>query len=976
MNSFNKDSVYHGFKFINEEEVKEINSKAFMFEHIKSGARLLYLENDDDNKVFSISFRTPPKDSTGVFHILEHSVLCGSDKYPVKEPFVELLKGSLNTFLNAFTFSDKTMYPVASKNDKDFLNLIDVYMDAVLHPNIYKTKQILEQEGWHYELNKPEEDITYKGVVYNEMKGAFSSPEGILMRKIQNSLFPDNAYGFESGGDPKNIPDLTYEDFIGSHKKYYSPANSYIYLYGDMNLDEKLEYLDKQYLSAYEKIEVDSKIEPQKPIGNNVEVVEEYPILPNEGEKDKTYLSLNFAISSSTNPETYLAFDILEYLLLESPAAPLKKVLLESGICKDVFGIYDNSILQPFFAITIKNSNEDKKEEFKKIVFDTLKKLVNDGIDKKLIEAAINVKEFQLREADYGSMPRGLGYSVKAMDSWLYDKSPLVNLRFEDTLKTIKKALTEKYFEKLIEEYILNSKHESVVIIKPSKVIAEQTAKNISEKLKKVKDDLSKDEINKLVSETESLKKRQASVDSPEDLKKLPMLSLEDIDEKAEELPISEENANGVKMLYHEIATNKIAYFNLYFDSLDIPKEKVKYLSLLEEVLGKIDTEKYKYEDLANEINIKTGDISFVNTIFTDKDTSDKYYPKFVIKSKVLLDKIEDALKVIDQIMFHSIFENKKRIKDVIQEIKSRMEMYINGNGQSIAAKRIASYFSISGRYSEELKGLEYYKFICDLDKNIDTKGEEISSNLKQVSKMLFNKDNLIVSLTGEKDVLSEFQSKFSKLDIPDKKTESNNALPQFEEINNNEALITSSKVQYVCKGFNYIKLGYEYSGKLEVLKNILSLDYLWNNVRVMGGAYGVGAALSRSGDFLFWSYRDPNLKETLEAYNNAHKFIEDFNADDYEMTKYIIGTFSGLDSPLTPRKKGERSDENYFKGITQEEIQKLRKEVLNTKKEDISKFSKFLKDITDKNYICVLGNDSKIKQNEDLFSSTIEVFE
>lgn len=976
MNSFNKDGIYHGFKFIYEEEIKEISSKAFMFEHVKSGAKLLYLENDDDNKVFSISFRTPPKDSTGVFHILEHSVLCGSDKYPVKEPFVELLKGSLNTFLNAFTFSDKTMYPVASKNDKDFLNLIDVYMDAVLHPNIYKTKQILEQEGWHYELNKPEDDITYKGVVYNEMKGAFSSPEGILMRKIQNSLFPDNAYGFESGGDPKDIPELTYENFIASHKKYYSPANSYIYLYGAMNLEEKLEYLDREYLKHYEKIEVDSKIKPQKPIGNNVELVEEYPILPNEGEKDKTYLSLNFAISESTDPETYLAFDILEYLLLESPAAPLKKALLESGICKDVFGIYDNSILQPFFAITIKNSNEDKKEKFKKVVLETLKKLISKGIDKKLIEAAINVKEFQLREADYGSMPRGLGYSVKAMDSWLYDQSPLINLKFEDTLKKIKKALTENYFEKLIEKYILNSNHESLVIIKPSKVAAEQSARSINEKLKEFKKSLSEDEINKLVSETESLKKRQSSEDSPEDLKKLPMLSLKDINENSEKLPILEKNTNGIKILYHEISTNKIAYFNLYFDSLDVPADKVKYLSLLEEVLGKIDTEKYKYEDLANEINIKTGDISFVNSIFVDKNTSDKYYPKFTIKSKVLQDKIEDALKVIDQIMFHSIFENKKRLKDIIQEIKSRMEMYINENGQSVAAKRITSYFSTSGRYSEELKGLEYYKFMCDIDKDIEGKYEEISSNLKEVSQMLFNKDNLIISLTGDKDVLSEFENKLSNLNIPDKKTESNNEFPKFKEIKSNEGLITSSKVQYVCKGFNFRKLGYDYSGKLEVLKNILSLNYLWNNVRVMGGAYGVGTAISKSGDFLFWSYRDPNLNETLDVYNNAYKFIEDFKADDYEMTKYIIGTFAGLDAPLTPRKKGERSDENYFKGITEDEIQKWRKEVLGTKKEDINKFSKLLKDITGKNYICVLGNDTKIKENESEFSSSIEVFE
>ncbi|WP_234122758.1 insulinase family protein [Clostridium hydrogenum] len=976
MNSFKQNDVYHGFKFVSEEDVKEINSKAFMFEHVKSGAKLLYLENDDDNKVFSISFRTPPKDSTGVFHILEHSVLCGSNKYPVKEPFVELLKGSLNTFLNAFTFSDKTMYPVASKNDKDFLNLIDVYMDAVLHPNIYKTKQILEQEGWHYELNSAEEDITYKGVVYNEMKGAFSSPEGILMRKIQNSLFPDTSYGFESGGDPKNIPDLTYEDFIASHKKYYSPANSYIYLYGTMNLEEKLEFLDREYLSAYDRIDVDSSIAIQNPIGKDAEVVEEYPILPNESEMDKTYLSLNFAVSKSTNPETYFAFDVLEYLLLESPAAPLKKALIDAEIGKDVFGMYDNSIIQPYLSIVVKNSNEDKKDDLEKIVTDTLNKLVKDGIDKKLIEAAINVKEFQMREADYGNMPKGLVYSVKAMDSWLYDESPLINLKFEDTLAKVKKGLTENYFEKLIEEYILNSNHKSFVVVKPSKTIAEETAKKLAEKLKGVKEALSSDEINKLVSETESLKKRQSSQDSPEDLRKLPMLSLEDIDKKAEALPSTEKDINGVKTLFHEIFTNKIVYFNLYFDCLGIPEDKLQYISLLQEFLGRVDTEKYKYEELANEINIKTGDISFVSNVYTNKNNNDEYYHKFTVKSKVLPDKVGDAFELIEQIMHSSKFDNKKRIKEIIQEVKSRNEMAINEGGQSVAAKRLTSYFSASGKCNEKLNGLEYYKFICELDKDVDNKSTEIASNLKEVCELVFNKDNLVIGLTGEKDVFDSFENNIDKLKLKSKNTNNKGKLPAFENSSNNEALITSSKVQYVIKGFNFKKLGYDYSGKLQVLRNILSLDYLWNNVRVMGGAYGCGISMAQNGNLIFWSYRDPNLKETIKVYDEVPKFIENFNADDYEMTKYIIGTVSSLDSPLTPRKKGERSDENYFKGITDSDIQKERDEVLSTKKDDIKAFSKLLKDVNDKNCICVLGNDMKLKANKDIFNNLVDVFE
>lgn len=976
MSILKKNDIYHGFEFLQEEEVKEINAKAFIFQHVKSGARLLYLQNDDENKVFSISFRTPPKDSTGVFHILEHSVLCGSEKYPVKEPFVELLKGSLNTFLNAFTFSDKTMYPVASKNDKDFQNLMGVYMDSVFHPNIYKYEDIFKQEGWHYELNSIDEDITYKGVVYNEMKGAFSSPDGILMRKIQNSLFPDTTYGFESGGDPENIPDLTYENFIASHKKYYSPANSYIYLYGVMNLDEKLEYLDREYLSAYEKIQVDSSIKLQKPIGSNVVVVEDYPILSNESETDKTYLSLNFAVSKATDPEISLAFDILEYLLLESSAAPLKKALLDAGIGKDVSGVYDNSILQPYFSVIVKNSNEDKQSQFKKVVFDTLRKLVRDGIDKKLIEAAINVKEFQLREADFGSMPKGLIYSIVAMDSWLYDENPLLNLKFEASLSKVKTALSSNYFENLIERYILNSNHQSLVIVKPSKTIAEKSSNRLNEKLKQFKKSLNADNLRKIVDQTENLKKRQSKEDSPEDLRKIPLLSLGDIDIKPEEIPLIDTQIQGIKTLYHDIFTNKIAYYNLYFDSSKIPKEKIPYLALLEEVLGMVDTKGYKYDELSNEINIKTGEISFTNTVITTKDNTEDYYPKFTVKVKVLSEKVPDSLEILQQILFSSNFEDKKRLKEIVQQVKSKLEASINQNGHVVAVGRLASYFSNAGKYTESLKGIEFYKFICNLDKNIANEYENICSKLQEISNLLFTKGNLQVGFTGEKEVYDVFKDNVHILEL--KNTNISSEFETVKSLNSaaNEGLTTSSKVQYAVKGYNFKKLGYEYSGKLQVLRNVLSLDYLWNKLRVMGGAYGCGVSISQSGNLVFYSYRDPGLRETLKVYDEAYKFAADFNADDYEMTKYIIGTVSSLDTPLSPRKKGERSDENYFKKITNADIQKEREEVLSTSKEDIKGYSQLLKDVTDKNYLCVIGNDVKIKENRDIFNNIIEVFE
>ncbi|MCQ2009630.1 insulinase family protein [Sporolactobacillus sp. STSJ-5] len=976
METLTQNKVVHGFRLLHTDTIQDIHSEAYVFEHEKSGARLLFLKNDDDNKVFSISFRTPPENNTGVFHILEHSVLCGSDKYPVKEPFVELLKGSLNTFLNAFTFSDKTMYPVASKNDKDFQNLMDVYLDAVFHPNIYKYKEILQQEGWHYELEKADDPIHYKGVVYNEMKGAFSSPEGLLMRANQNSLFPDTSYGYESGGDPLYIPDLTYDYFLQCHKKYYSPANSYIYLYGNMDIEEKLAYLDQAYLAGYDRIEVDSSIAVQKPIGKINEIIKEYPVLPDADLNDKTYLSMNFAVSTSTDPETYLAFDILDYLLLDSPAAPLKKAILDAGIGQDVFGSYDNSILQPFFSVNVKNANESQKEAFKKVVFDTLRTFVKDGLDKKQIEAAINVKEFQLREADYGSMPKGLIYSIMSMDSWLYDEDPFIHLKFESTLAKIKQALTSNYFEALIEKYLINSNHQTFVTIAPSKTIAEKEAKKVEAALADAKQKLDAEGVQQIIDETKKLKERQSSADTPEDLRKIPTLALSDVERKAEDLPLKETAIDDVKTLYHDLESNKIAYVNLYFDATAVPADQISCLTLLQEVLGKVDTEKYAYSDLVSEINIQTGGIDFDNQTFSDKSDDDAYAPKFSVKTKVLVEKLPQAFALIHEILYHSKFDNAARIREIVKEIKSRVEMSFNQNGQSVVVRRLGSYFSQAAAYSEKLRGLDFYQFISDLDKNWDARIDQLSDTFASLAKQLFTKTALTASVTGNSELLSAVEKQFSTLDLQTQSApgRSSNQLPAPEA--KNEGLMTSSKVQYAAKGANFKSLGFDYTGKLQVLKKILSLDYLWNQVRVMGGAYGCGLALESAGNMIFWSYRDPNLKETLAIYDEAAKFAESFDADDFEMTKYIIGTLSDLDTPLTPRGKGSMADAQYFKNITQADVQETRDNVLDTKLSDIQAFGKLLKKVTDQGLVCVLGNEGKIQENKDLFQSCINIFD
>lgn len=973
---FELNKTYSGFRLVKEKKVKEINSTLRLFEHLKSGARLLNVENDDDNKVFSISFRTPPKDSTGTPHILEHSVLCGSRKFPSKEPFVDLIKGSLNTFLNAFTFSDKTMYPVASKNEKDFFNLMDVYLDAALYPNIYKIKEIFMQEGWHYELNKKEDNLTYKGVVFNEMQGAFSQPESILMRKIQQYLFPDTPYGFESGGDPDIIPQLSWENFLAFHKKYYHPSNSYIYLYGNGNLMEELKFIDGKYLKDFDRINVDSKIPEQKPFDSMKDIVENYPITPDESEIDKAYLSMSFVTGKSTNPEEYLALSILEHLLLDTEAAPLRKALIDAGIGKDVFGMFDSSIYQPTFGIVVKNSNADKKEELKKVVFNTLHRLVKDGIDKKLIEASINVKEFELREAEEPGIPKGLLFDIKLMDSWLHDEDPAMHLSYESTLNKIKEGSKGDYFEKLIQKYLLDNKHSLLLTLKPQKGLLESRAKEVSKKLSDYKESLSSSQIDEIIRNTQKLKKRQSEPDSPEDAAKIPMLAIEDINKKTEKIAYDVKDVSGVKVLYHPEFTNKISYISLLFNTECIPDELLPYAGLLANIIGKSSTEKYNYEDLSKEININTGGIRAAIAAYEVRRNDEDFHPEFFIKSKVLTQKMPELMNILTELTGKLKLDEKKRMKEIIQEIKSRLEMSIFDRGHAVVSKRVFSYFSPVENYVETTSGLSYYKFVSGIEKHFDERIDEVISNLQKVSDLVFNKDNLLIGITCSDDDYGCFEENIRTLIDGLKNGSSRKEKCSFKASKENEGLLTPGNVQYVAKGFNYKRLGYNYSGKMQVLKTIISLDYLWNRVRVQGGAYGGFAYVNRDGNVAFASYRDPNLKDTLKIYNEVSAFIKNFSADKKEMTKYIIGTIGDLDTPLTPSMKGDRAIEQYLGKISDDEIQHERDEILSTTDEDIRKFAQLFADVMKQDYICVLGNELKIKDNKEIFNKLVNVFE
>ena len=664
-------SIYdlNAYEVLQTEDLSDLKSKGTLLKHKKSGARVLLMENDDENKVFTIGFRTPPSDSTGVPHIMEHSVLCGSKEFPVKDPFVELVKGSLNTFLNAMTYPDKTVYPVASCNDKDFQNLMHVYMDAVFYPNIYQHDKTFRQEGWSYKLDDPDGELTISGVVYNEMKGAFSSPEGVLDRVVLNSLFPDNAYSVESGGDPEMIPELTYEQFLDFHRKYYHPSNSYIYLYGDMDMEEKLRWLDEKYLSDFENEPVDSEIHLQKPFTEMKEVVQEYSIASEESEEDNTYLSNNKVIGTTLDEKLYLAFEILDYALLSAPGAPLKKALLDAGVGKDISGSYDNGVYQPIFSVISKNANVEQKEEFVRLIEDTLKDIVKNGINKKALRAGINYHEFRFREADFGNYPRGLMYGLQLFDSWLYDETkPFIHMQAIPTFEFLKEQVETGYFEELIQKYLLDNTHGSIVIIKPERGRTARMDKELADKLQAYKDSLSKEEIDALVKATKELEEYQEEESAPEDLAKIPVLGREDISREIAPIYNNELDTGGVKLVHHEVETNGIGYTALLFDLSGIPEEKLPYISILQSVLGIINTKNYEYSELFNEINVHTGGIGTSLELYTDvtKVKEKEFRATFEILGKALYPKMDVLFSMMREILMESRLDDEKRLKEIL----------------------------------------------------------------------------------------------------------------------------------------------------------------------------------------------------------------------------------------------------------------------------------------------------------------------
>ncbi|URZ00510.1 insulinase family protein [Clostridium felsineum] len=968
-------NIYSGFKFESETEIDEINSKGRVFKHVKSGAVLINLKNEDDNKVFSITFKTIPEDNTGVAHILEHSVLCGSRKFKVKEPFVEILKGSLNTYLNAATYADKTMYPVASRNKKDFMNLMDVYLDAVFYPDIYNTPEIIMQEGWHYAIENEEDDIEYNGVVYNEMKGAYSSPISILSRSMDEELFKGSVYGLSSGGKVENIVDLSYDKALNFHKKYYHPSNSIIYVYGDIDIKEVLTFINDNYLKNFEKKNIDTKIQIKSPLSKIEEKKIEYSISEGESERDKTYFGMSFVTGDVLDRETSMGLELLEEILLEASSSPLKRAIIEKNIGKDVFGIFDDSILKTTFSIILKDSNDEDKEEFKKIVKSTLENLVQNGIDKKLIKGILNAKEFALREASFDSYPAGLVYNEKILESMLYGGDPFQNLRFNSLIKNIRKYAEENYFEELIEKHILNNNYGVFITVKPRKNLEEEKEAEVREKLRRFKESLKEDELKKILDDNIKLKLRQDTPDSEEDLMSIPLISISDVNKKPEKIENEIRDENGVKVIWCPLNTRGIQYVTVYFEGKTIPEEMIPYASILSSVIGRIDTEKYNFKDLSNEAMENLGGMEFGLDVYSKPQNYDEYLPKFVVRSKCLKEKLPKMFELMEEIINHSIYSDYKRLKEIIDEIKSRLEMAIRGSGSSIASVRVGSYVSSAYKYLDIITGIDFYKFISDLSKNFEDKKEEIAEKIKKSAECVFRKENLVVAYAAEKEdygefkgLLKDFISNINKdrLELVDYK---------FELKKLNEAFVMATKVQYVAKGFNFKKFNFKHSGALIVLRTIANYDYLWNNVRVKGGAYGASMSLSRNGHLVFTSYRDPNLTETFKIYDEIGDFVKNFNANSREMDKYILGTISGIDMPLSNYSKCEKVSAQYLTGINDAYMEKERLEILNCSVNDIKNTYDMLNKLSREDCICVFGNEEKIKRNKDRFDNIVTIF-
>lgn len=951
-----------GYEVIQKQFIAEINSTVTFLRHVKTGAEILSVENDDENKVFGVTFRTPPTDSSGLPHIMEHSVLCGSRKYPVKEPFVELMKGSLNTFLNAFTYPDKTCYPVASTNLKDFYNLIDVYLDAVFYPIL--SPYTFMQEGWHYELDNPLDEMVYKGVVFNEMKGAFSSPDDLLGDESQMALFPDTPYGLQSGGDPEIIPTLTYQKFKDYHETYYHPSNARFFFYGDDDPNLRFAILDA-YLNNFDHKEIHSKI-PLQPIFSQP-LKKTIPYDSGEADSNtKAFILLNWLLPQGTDQTLNLGLSILAHILLATPASPLKKALSESGLGEDVIGRgLEEETQQMSFSTGLRGVSLENLQKVEQFILDQLKKISTEGIDPKTIEASINTIEFSLRENNTGSFPRGLLVMLRSLSSWIYDRDPLQPLAFQPQLSFIKHQIenNQPYFENLIQTYLLENRHRVTVELVPDDQLGKQRASNERIKIQNARSQMSVDEIALIVADSKELKRRQETPDSAEALATIPRLSLADLDPKITQIPNEVIHDHAFTILFHDLFTSDILYLDLGINLQSITYNELPYLRLFSRSLLEMGTEKEDFVSLIQRIGRETGGIN--HSLFTsDQLNQSKPLAYLFLRGKAMIHQKDELLSILEDILFHGIFSDKERFRQMVLEEKSSMEAGLIPSGHRVVNNRLKSHLSGAAWMTEQISGLDYLEFIRKLSLSLDQDWERIQQIFAEIRSKLLHKDNLLINITIDDKykepiitALQSFCQKFydGTLPIP-------HWTPELDKLD--EGLTIPSQVNFVAKGENLYKHGYQYHGSINVITAFLQSTWLWDRVRVQGGAYGGFSTFDRfSGIFTFLSYRDPNLENTLEIYDQTSDFLRNLEIPDEELTKSIIGAIGDVDSYQLPDAKGFTAMIRYLLHVSDEERQQIRNEIINTSSADFRALAAPIQKISEYGSVVVLGSAAAIEK-------------
>lgn len=964
---FLNNGNYANFKLVWSREVKEISSMVHLFRHKRNGAQLMYVENNDDNKVFSIAFKTVPTNSCGTPHILEHSVLNGSKKYPVKEPFMELVKGSLQTFLNAMTGPDVTMYPFASTNDKDFLNLMDVYLDAVFFPKIYEKEEIFLQEGWHYDINQPEDDLKVNGVVYNEMKGVYSSPDSYLNRLSRQSLFPKNTYGVDSGGTPEVIPELSYEEFTNFHKTFYHPSNSFIFVYGDVNIKGILKKLNKDYLSLFKKARINNKIKPQKPFGKVKNVVDYYPISENDKPAGKTYFSFNTCFGTIEDPVEKAALELLGMHLFATEGAPVKRALLQAGLGKEVSGGIATAGKQPYLSVVVKETFKSKKNEIVQLMEDTYKKIASEGLNKKAIEAIINSQEFRMRELGSYGYPEGLMAFYYMIDDWMSGDDPLTSIQFDSLFNELREKLTGNYFEELIEKYFIGNNFRTIVTLNPSKTISKERNDAFTAKLAAVKASLSDEEIAELIEKNKRLKAHQLRVDTPEELAVIPHIKLKDINPEPKNYDYEITENNNFKLINLKTATNGISYAKLLFDASILKQEDWKWLGLLDQLTGRLDTENYTFSDLDNEININLGNLFTQVTSEKVRKSAGEDYISMQLGAKALNDKTDKMIELMEEFICNIKFDDKNRIKQVLQERLLRVANGLINGGHSTAMTYAGASLKKSSCFDDETNGYSFYKFLKDVVNNFDEKADKVIAKLIDIREQIFRRDGLKVILATEEDKVVDLTNKINA--FVEKLPQSNlERQPYTLRERTNVAISAPINVQYATLNTDYSANGIKYHGSLNVAEQAISTSYLYTNVRAQGGAYGCYNGISATDTMFIYSYRDPNLSRTYNCYSKIGEFLNTFQADDDEMTKQIIGTIAGIDRPKNIPSQMLAVDTIELNKLSFEDRKKTRKQLLRTKIKDLNAMGDKLQKAIDNGVKVTFGSVQKIEEDKELF--------